>query len=139
MILGVIGTVALVLVGLKQAQVSSRQAKATERLAKIEEDRAQKASITVLISPESSIKFKIQIKNIGEATARNLQVYLDDEPLHQHPHIGDQNLPSLLDPNSTVSISYHDAYDYVPPSKIRVTWVNETGEKDAYEAALQFS
>jgi len=45
-------------------------------------------------------------------------------------------MPGLLNPHSTVSIMYYDAYDYVSPSKIRITWVNENAEQGTYENEL---
>ncbi|MCS7067295.1 MAG: hypothetical protein NZN28_01495 [Meiothermus sp.] len=123
-----------------QEKLASLQA----RLVNLEETKYQqqraealKARVVVEVVREPPNGYTILLRNTGSSAARNLQVHLDDKPYNQHPHIGNQNLPSLLNANSTASIKYFDAFDFAPPRTIRVTWVNENGEQDVYEAALQ--
>jgi len=125
-------------------QTQEQLAKLQERLVNLKEtkyqlqrEEATKARLTVEVVRESSQTYKIWLRNTGQSAAKNLQVDLDDTPYHQHPHIGNRGLPSSLSPNEKVSIAYHDANDYVPPSKIRITWVNKNGEQDTHEALLQ--
>lgn len=81
--------------------------------------------------------YRLYIVNSGQSEARNVQVFLDDKFIREHPvAITGSNIPTEIGSYSEVSCLLGVCKDCSPPFKIYITWEDNSQEQEKYYATI---
>ncbi|MBD1809768.1 hypothetical protein H6F98_30605 [Microcoleus sp. FACHB-SPT15] len=135
----------LAVIAAKQAERTSkktleRQIKIDEALLKIEEDRerdrrkeleASKKSKLVIEGiypvPKNMSQVELKLFNEGQATARNIKIYVADIPLHELQLVKSQK--DFINPRSAEAFPFRYEPNLIVNNKfrVRIAWEDESG------------
>ena len=111
------------------------------RLLEIEEEREQDrktAGTQALLRARLSRgrrPRKLFIKNKNRAQARNVEVLVDDKSVGSHPAVK-RNQTERHTIGPTAEVVYHLKREEDRPKRIRITWVDDSGEPGLFESDL---
>ncbi|HUU30088.1 MAG TPA: hypothetical protein VM123_19965 [archaeon] len=125
----------------------SKSSKTEKKLLEIEEAReedrikqSKKAILMAIIDHEyhrNFTSFTLQIKNEGEAEARDVCVKLDEMPLLEHPVIP-KTIEEIkqIGPKSVIRYRMAITRGYRKNFEVEITWADDSGEPGFYKTTL---
>jgi hypothetical protein len=147
--LSALGTLYAVLVSVQSNQQNQNSADAieelTRRMVEIEEGRdavndlAQKKAIVRMHGEQRGhALYNLIVENESTATATEIRVLVDGQPLEQHPSIHDHK------PIATLLGGASHAFTVMPtgrrpkPAHARIEWCDESGERRSWESDIRY-
>ena len=146
-VVSVTALVLSVITYISNRRLGHREMEFNQRLIEIEEGRdkvaatrSKTAQLTAQIVQEPSLKgtgtqYFLDIKNIGEGTARNIVLLLDSKPAAEHPTWFERSEFNVLGGNSTKRFPLAPTLQTPVPSQVRIDWKDDRGE-NSYESSV---
>ena len=150
-LLAVIAILVSVVALLTNRNTHKRQLRIENRLLDIEEarerariDQTLKAKLVANLFTEPARRGRVrtkgyflQVKNLGDAVAYDIQVFLDGKPFAEHP-VAPANSQEMdqLGPRSHFRYSLAVGYGKTPPFELNITWADDSEERGFYQTTL---
>jgi hypothetical protein len=81
-------------------------------------------------------RYLLALENIGYGQARDIEVRLDDIPVAEHSAVFVENEITQIGPQSRCHYQLVLASGRATPSRVSVTWMNESGEPGEFNSDI---
>jgi len=144
LIISIIATVISAIAIVVSIWTHNRNHKLQARIVALEEAREkdrlaekQKAYLTAQMTENMDGRPVLRILNNGFAKARNIKVVLDNKPVLEHNSIlNNQEEICQVGPQSSFQYLLFVCDQLYPPSEVKITWEDDSGEPGKYSTTL---